>query len=90
MINNTHRTAAGLFAAERNYVERLYLPFMTASVSHSLHRDGGCVAKGGGMCVKGVAHVAKGDMHDKEACMQDRRPLKQAVRFLLECILVTK
>ena len=88
LINNTIRQAAGLSAVERNGVQRLYLPFMAASVSHSVHR-GLCVAKGGGICVKGV-HVAKGDMHGKESCMQDRWPLKRTVRILLECILVTK
>ena len=28
------------------------------------------------------------EVHGKGACMQERRPLKRAVRILLECILV--
>ena len=44
----------------------------------------------GGMCGGGGAWQ-KGGMHDRElggACVQERRPLKRAVRILLECIRV--
>ena len=65
--------------------------FLHLSVSHSVHRGG--VHSGGG-------YVWPGGMHGGGMCMtggmcgrrggrawQERRPLQQAVRILLECIL---
>ena len=60
-----------------------------------MHGEGRCMAKGRGhVWLKGVCLVNggmrdKGGMHGKGACLQERWPLKQAVRILLECILVT-
>ena len=50
---------------------------------------GGCVAGGvhGGM--HGRGHVWQGGAHGSGACMKQRWLLKQVVRILLECILVS-
>ena len=51
---------------------------------------GTCMARG--ECVVEGVRGKRGGMHGREfgggACVQERRPLKRAVRILLECILV--
>ena len=36
----------------------------------------------------GMGHTCQGDMHGRGPRWQEKRPLQQAVRILLECILV--
>ena len=70
--------------------------FSEARVSHSVHgrvHGGGCAWQGacvaGGMCGACMVGVCMaGGMPDRGGCIQERRPLKRAVRILLECILM--
>ena len=68
--------------------------FSQACVIPSVHRGGTCVEVGGmhgngrGCAAKGGHAWQRGMCVARGACVQEKRPLKRAVRILLECNLV--